>query len=386
MSSTTSQVYIQVIEDVIDKVRNDFINGGPGEGVLNELQALWEMKMMQFGAICGPIERSSLPKAATGGAITPVHDLNMPYEGTEEYETPTADMLFPPTPLQTPIQTPLPGTVDNTVYNLPGPNDYPTPHDTGSATDVKVGRPSPYMQPPSPWMNQRTLGVDVNVAYVEGRDEVERGNSHQPMTQDFFISSGKRKREDFAPHFHTGPYIPQQDGAGDVKMEGSQAEAGQVRNSPNRFGKVMANGLLLSQIMTASKIPQYDGPTPDGYEDIVTTPGLYPYQGVASEDYNTVNTPSLHDIQVGTPAVGAQNEGGDGDDDDDEPPLNENDDDDDLDDVDQGEEPNMQQLVLAQFEKVTRTKSKWKCTLKDGVMHIKDKDILFNKATGEFDF
>ena len=51
---------------------------------------------MHAGAILGPSERPSVPKAAPGAAITPVHDLNVPYEGTEEYETPTAEMLFPP--------------------------------------------------------------------------------------------------------------------------------------------------------------------------------------------------------------------------------------------------------------------------------------------------
>lgn len=50
--------------------------------------------MKQCGAIGDSVERSSLPKIA---APTPVRDLNVPYEGpTEEYETPTAEMLFPP--------------------------------------------------------------------------------------------------------------------------------------------------------------------------------------------------------------------------------------------------------------------------------------------------
>ncbi|GKE41785.1 transcription factor IIA, alpha/beta subunit [Tanacetum coccineum] len=100
--STTSNVYIQVIEDVITKVREEFTNNaGPGEGVLTELQSLWEMKMMQAGAIVGPIDRSAVAKAmgpATVGANT-VHDLNVPYEGPDEYETPTADLLFPPSML-----------------------------------------------------------------------------------------------------------------------------------------------------------------------------------------------------------------------------------------------------------------------------------------------
>lgn len=54
--------------------------------------------MMQAGAILGPIDRSGTHRGAGGGPITPnpVHDLNVPYEGTEEFETPTADLLFPP--------------------------------------------------------------------------------------------------------------------------------------------------------------------------------------------------------------------------------------------------------------------------------------------------
>lgn len=69
-----------------------------------------------------------------------------------------------------------------------------------------------------------------------------------------------------------------------------------------------------------------------------------------------------------------------------EPPLNE-DDDDELDDNDQGdEEPQTDHLVLAQFDKVTRSKNKWKCTLKDGIMHLNNKDLLFHKATGDFEF
>lgn len=41
-------------------------------------------------------------------------------------------------------------------------------------------------------------------------------------------------------------------------------------------------------------------------------------------------------------------------------------------------------VLLGQFEKVTRTKSKWKCTLKDGVYTIDGRDVVFSRATGEF--
>ncbi|OIT30040.1 PREDICTED: transcription initiation factor IIA large subunit-like [Nicotiana attenuata] len=401
-SSTTSNVYIHVIEDVISKVRDEFINnGGPGESILNELQGLWEMKMMHAGAILGTTERNPAPKGTPGGPITtPVHDLNVPYEGTEEYETPTADILFPPTPLQTPLpgtaqtplpgtvqtplpgtaQTPLPGTADSSsMYNIPTggstpftPNEYSSLNDTGGATEMKggPGRPSPFMQPPSPWLNQRPP-LDVNVAYVEGREEVDRGASQQPMTQDFFMTAaGKRKREDFASQYNNGGYIPQQDGAVDSIYD--IMKAGE--------GNTIQLELVTSIQAAASRIPQVDGPT-DHYDEALSTPNIYGYQGVVNEDYNIVNTPAPNDMQAPTPAPVLQND----DVDDDDEPLNENDDDD-FDDVDQGEDLNTAHLVLAQFDKVTRTKSRWKCTLKDGIMHINNKDILFNKATGEFDF
>ncbi|RWW14324.1 hypothetical protein BHE74_00006438, partial [Ensete ventricosum] len=155
MATNVSAVYIHVVDDVISKVREEFVNYGAGESVLNELQAC--------GAITD-VERSSLRKNAA--PITPVHDLNVPYEGpAEEYETPTAEMLFPPTPLQTPIQTPLPGTADTAMYNIPtGASDYaPSPiSDIRNSIDLKAGRPT----------------------YVEGREEAG-DSSHQSMTQIF---------------------------------------------------------------------------------------------------------------------------------------------------------------------------------------------------------
>ncbi|XP_074592565.1 transcription initiation factor IIA large subunit-like isoform X2 [Curcuma longa] len=384
MATNVSAVYVHVVDDVISKVRDEFINYGAGESVLNELQAMWEMRMIQCGAIDGNIERPALQK---NGAPTPVHDLNVPYEGPpEEYETPTAEMLFPPTPLQTPIQTPLPGTAETGMYNIPtGPSDYaPSPiSEIRNSIDMKggAGRPSPYMQPPSPWINQRPLGVDVNVAYVEGREEPDRGASHQSLTHDFFVdSSGKRKNPS---HRNPRGYIPQQDGSNDVTIEFSLPGKGISRWQTSSLKHVQENVdsefLPKKEAKQPLVLPQSDG-VHDEYDD------LFRFQGVSSEDYNT---PGDHvEPQSATPVAGTPRPSRNEADEDDEPPLNEDDDDDDeLDDFDQEDnETNTQHLVLALFEKVTRTKSRWKCTLKDGIMHIKNRDILFNKANGEFEF
>ena len=42
-------IYKQVIEDVLRKVRRDFVNMGVDEQVLQELQSGWEQKLMNSG-------------------------------------------------------------------------------------------------------------------------------------------------------------------------------------------------------------------------------------------------------------------------------------------------------------------------------------------------
>ena len=43
-------------------------------------------------------------------------------------------------------------------------------------------------------------------------------------------------------------------------------------------------------------------------------------------------------------------------------------------------------VVIAQFEKVSHVKTKWKCQLKAGVMKLNGREYLFRSATGEMQF
>mmetsp|Transcript_1118 Transcript_1118/g.3924 ORF Transcript_1118/g.3924 Transcript_1118/m.3924 type:complete len:177 (+) Transcript_1118:386-916(+) len=56
-------------------------------------------------------------------------------------------------------------------------------------------------------------------------------------------------------------------------------------------------------------------------------------------------------------------------------------------DLDDEEDPDTKgNLVLAQYERVTRTKNKWKCVLRDGIMKINGRDWVFSKGMCDFDF
>lgn len=60
---------------------------------------------------------------------------------------------------------------------------------------------------------------------------------------------------------------------------------------------------------------------------------------------------------------------------------------DNLDDValtdDDEEAEEVEDFVLCTFEKVHRTKAKWKAALKNGIAHIDGRDYVFNKCNGE---
>ncbi len=54
------------------------------------------------------------------------------------------------------------------------------------------------------------------------------------------------------------------------------------------------------------------------------------------------------------------------------------------DDEDDGED--IEDFVLCTFEKVHRTKAKWKAALKNGIAHIDGRDYVFNRCNGEMRF
>ncbi|KIJ55105.1 hypothetical protein M422DRAFT_23756 [Sphaerobolus stellatus SS14] len=45
-----------------------------------------------------------------------------------------------------------------------------------------------------------------------------------------------------------------------------------------------------------------------------------------------------------------------------------------------------QDIVFCTYDKVARVKNKWKCVLKDGMVHVNGKDYVFQKCTGEFEW
>ncbi|KAF9063431.1 transcription factor IIA, alpha/beta subunit-domain-containing protein [Rhodocollybia butyracea] len=117
---------------------------------------------------------------------------------------------------------------------------------------------------------------------------------------------------------------------------------------------------------SGGRIPQLDGPSEEDSDEDSQTPPPY-----ASRSTH----PSLPQPQASTSASADE-------------AINS-----DLDDSDTGDEEEADEgavgetdIVFCTYDKVARVKNKWKCILKDGMIHVNGKDYLFSKCTGEFEW
>lgn len=56
---------------------------------------------------------------------------------------------------------------------------------------------------------------------------------------------------------------------------------------------------------------------------------------------------------------------------------------DDISDEDPSDLFDTENVVVCQYDKITRARNKWKFHLKDGIMNLNGKDYVFNRATGD---
>lgn len=405
--TNAGQLYKSVMEAVIETARVDFESEGVDEDVIDELHSLWEMKLMASGAIAPAEDRSDPPSAV--GRNYSGQDLNVAY-------TPEDDEAFV-------------GASANGAAAL---------------DEALSGRPEPYMSPPDHWESKPISSLHVTEA-PGGTDRDSYGGAKGATK-----SSAKRKRDEVAvavPQVDgaaddraveeaaaagAGPHAAAGSGwaakAADVADEveaGTSRSAEDAQSAPARSpprhvaqelrqldewerakrefgrdrrlaaaaaaaaaasprlggGQVAVAEAAGDRCLPVGTIPQVDGGGDDDYGD-----------GEYEEDYNSPfspppQTPAPPDLSAAEVPEA---------DDNDEPPLGAEDDDDDDDDGAggaggdkiKGEEKEEQcaNLVLCMYDKVTRVKNKWKCSLKDGVLHLNGRDVLFAKASGDFDF
>lgn len=120
------------------------------------------------------------------------------------------------------------------------------------------------------------------------------------------------------------------------------------------------------QSQSAARIPQVDGPSSSSSDSSSPPPQQYaPHPSHPSLPQPTQSsTASVDDEAINSDLDDSDSEG----------------------EEDPDEGPGVSDIVFCTYDKVARVKNKWKCILKDGMIHINGKDYLFAKCTGEFEW
>ncbi|KAJ2744557.1 transcription factor IIA subunit alpha [Coemansia sp. BCRC 34301] len=332
-NSIVATIYRYVIDDVVRNVHADFEGHGVDTSVLEELQRSWEAKIIQSRVASFPGEDS---------IISPAHDV---YAHANQYAA---------------------GGSRPAAY---GHHDYaggPTgaQHNLNSAASLASIINNPESMAPSA-ASLASLAQSGRGQLLLDDDEDAESDMQQ---------SGHHRHNRYSS---SGPnnHIPQNDGADELLLPAPAlpADAALAKWLDIRDSRRQAYQHNISAWASRDRfaVSQIDGASDDEDDD----------EDDEDDDNNTGPNvdDSRHRAGPGTPfgSVKVENP---------EDAINSDLDDTDEEDDTEDNPEDSEHIILCQYEKVTRSKNKWKCVLRDGIMLINGRDYLFQKATGEFEW
>ncbi|KAM3583216.1 transcription factor IIA subunit alpha [Umbelopsis sp. WA50703] len=332
-NSIVSNVYRHVIDDVINQVRGDFEEMGIDDNILNELQRSWETKV----------------------ARSRVANFMVNEEGYYDQEASQAGLSADGNQLQYP-----PVTIHESLSTSAAAASLATMA-SGSASarrDISESdnqnRGSGYVNPNS-FTGMMQPGNMANGEFA--MPNISMSSPSLSLNQNSQLPNNGRSN------------IPQQDGANDeLTTEDIDSHiAGSILEKHTQDSSDDTNVLDITAFNHTGKLIPVDE-LPEEYQNIVREAKERAIAaGALSPSYRI---PQL-----------------DGDDDEpDEDEINSELDDSDDDDDDAEGTEDLEHIILCLYDKVTRTKNKWKCVLKDGIMLVNGRDYLFHRANGDFEW
>ncbi|KAH7889091.1 transcription factor IIA alpha beta subunit [Phlebopus sp. FC_14] len=317
-------IYRAVIDEVIAAIKPEFDEYGVSEDVLADLQHKWQSKVVASHVA----EFEPQPPPPQAHPVYPPHPMHM-LQHHPHY--PAHNPYAPPPPQQGPQVKSEP--VDNR-YILSGPPGIP-----------------PYALPPLP-------GPQLNGMKPPT----------YPGGQQGILSFPPPPAHLARPTAVPRPYVPP--ASAPQAAPSTTTQSSQQPAQPAQSTTPPATQATQSRPAAAQKIPQADGPSSSDSE----SPSPPPSQSYAPR----ASHPSLpQPSQASTMSQPGDSEA-----------INSDLDDSDTEGEEEAEEGGQgdTDIVFCTYDKVGRVKNKWKCILKDGMIHINGKDYLFAKCTGEFEW
>ncbi|KAL7274642.1 transcription factor IIA subunit alpha [Rhizina undulata] len=373
------EVYQRVIEEVIATSVIDFEEAGVNASTLEELRKVWQQKLSDLKVAHFPWDPPPEPAPQA---------------------TPAAPPLSPsksqPVQQQPAIKQEL-GTYDptNSLQNVGGVR---IKHEPGLEPPGVYAPPPPPPQQPAgnpthdPQLAHMRAQQNIAQRFGTGNPQLQArppgGGLMLPGLGPNPVSATQQQQQQRPQTNGQQNGIPQHDGAGEedelIPIEGfgslSRLQADRIilrrlrdaERESDLATEELENALKSLTIASASSNKkQKKRRRQDAYEAALDSTSSYPYPSSLDETM----VPRSRISQV------------DGDsEEEDEDAINSDLDDPEDDEIDNDDEDEVPQIMLCMYDKVQRTKNKWKCVLKDGVLTINGKEYVFHKANGEYEW
>ncbi|CAE6459326.1 unnamed protein product [Rhizoctonia solani] len=322
------QVYRAIIDEVMANIKGEFEEFGVDDDVLAQLQNKWETKVVASNvAQFEPPPQTSPP--ARHPPIHPTHP-HPPPPPQPQYHPHHPPHPSHPSLLQYPYQPypPPPGY----PYAYPPPQGYQLP--PLAPPPMPQSQPPPQHQPPPQPQPQPQQQAPAPIQRVKTEEE-----------------DTTPRHGTFAPGGIQLTRVPQVDGETGEKGGADAWEELAAAPRPRKFSP-------LEEYMKTLVMPEA-GPS-----------------RISQVDGSSDDDPPSPPLQTLDDGRGTEEIGSDLDDSDDS----------DADDVENEGAGEAGDYVFCTYDKVQRVKNKWKCVLKDGMIHVNGKDYLFMKCNGEFEW
>lgn len=352
------KLYNTVIEDVIAGVRESFIDEGVDEQVLLELKQIWEMKLMSSKAVELNPEppEPQVPQLNTHKSV-PGNKVPQQVQ-QQQQQQPTQQQ-----PQQQPQQHQQP--------QQPQQSQQQTPHPSGTTLQQQTTTPVQQVVATPPAVLDRQVPIQITLPPQPG----VRDSQQRVLT---------------------------------IQVPASAIQGNQLHTILT--GPIISAAMGLPADVAGTLLQQHVNSTLQGHPTLSSIQVNQPLQVVTQSTNNVVTQRSVQGQQNNIAQLdGALGALGDSSDEDEEEEEEDNDDDDeDLDEKEEEEndeatareeEPlnseddvtdddpadlfDTDNVVVCQYDKITRSRNKWKFYLKDGIMNLSGKDYVFQKANGD---
>ncbi|GAB1310304.1 transcription factor IIA subunit alpha [Madurella fahalii] len=382
-NASVGAVYDIIIQEVISAVRVDFEENGVDDGVLEDLKKKWQVKLSQLNVAQFPWDPKPEPQAAPAAATPQAAPT-----AANNYTQATLSAQAAPQPLSLP---------NSLLQNANG---------VGMKQEAGLIKPEPGIKQEPGLAN---TGAPIHTGY--NPTGAVRGTAAQRAAQALENQYGQRAaasinaiHNGMASQMNPGPQGQQGQRPGQVPQHLSPqqqyrqgvAAAMQQRMQPQiPHAGTQPNGLPAAQVDGSSDAD----PGPASMSRVEIDSRLHAQIGARAKQIEGggLMLPLEQATSQRSLAAKKRKDAGaaqvDGPDDDikdeefDEDAINSDLDDTDEDgDDDEDEDETMGHMMLCMYDKVQRVKNKWKCILKDGVLTVNNKEYVFHKATGEYEW